>query len=113
MTELEKLIQQKKEIEKKIKEAQGKEAVFGVARLSMYDVHSPRQGEFRIMVKSRFVHPHAMAGDNGRWFSVITSFSEKEAALAISSLIEDLTSLQTFILENTKDVQQEAKDGKS
>lgn len=105
MTELEKLIQQKKEIEKRIKEAQGKEAVFGDARLSMYDVHSPRQGEFRIMIKSRFVKPHICADDRGRWFSVITSFSEKEAALAISSLIKDLTSLQTFVLENSKDVQ--------
>ena len=90
MSELDELIAQRKEIDRKIRELKKTDIFFGNTKWSLQ--RFPRGDEWTVFIKKRTFDPHY-----DRWCSVIQMQDKEEAQHQLDLLIEDLKGLKTEI----------------
>lgn len=99
MTELEKLIEQKKELEKRIKALQTNETEFGMVRIFLTD---KRGGYYNVQNKVNTLNGVYAGRKESIWLSVIRERTKEEVMHKIRVLISDLSDLLKH-MEEEKD----------
>ena len=91
MSELDELIAQRKEIDRKIRELKNTDIYCGNAKWKL--VSYPRGDEWTVYVKKRTIDPHY-----DRWYAVIQLTDKHKALDELDLLIKDLQGLRTLIV---------------
>lgn len=92
--ELERLKQQKREIEERIKELSNDHISHGVVRFSKEHFAGPREDEYALWIKSRSDEEPA------RWRGVLRNRDKEAVIQSIDVLIEDLRALKCRIVSS-------------
>lgn len=97
-SELQELMKQKREIEKRIKVLKNASTIYGSAKLDIYHYPTSRPDEWFIAIKV----PGVCEGDQSRYRSIILGHSKEEVLEKIPEIINDLQGLYDTVKE-TKD----------
>lgn len=93
MDELEKLLAQRKELDRKIKELKCASSTVGSAKIELIHYPSARQSEWVVSVRTS-----AQFENEYRWRGIIRHPDKMTAVKKISDVIEDLKALQKNLL---------------
>lgn len=94
MTELEKLIAQKREIEQKIREARHRETAVGVAKVGVEHYPTDKPDRYYVAIESGYKNGERFDGMGRRaWRSIINGNSREEVISGIPDVIRDLQKL--------------------
>lgn len=107
MTELEKLIEQKKELEKRIKALQTNETEFGMVRIFRTD---RRGGYYNVQNKVNALNEDFAGRIESIWMSAIRERTKEEVMHKIRILISDLSDLLKH-MEEEKDEESDNNNG--
>lgn len=98
MSELQDLINQKKELEERIRELRFKARYFGCAKIDIEHYPTIRPDEWYIAIKV----PGVMPEDQSRYRSIIRGHSKEECAEKIPQIINDLQGLYEQLTEGAE-----------
>lgn len=99
MTEIEKLRQQKKELEQRIRELSCKETTCGRAKYGTEHFTMGRPDRHYIKIRSEWTNA---ALRNSRWLSIFSAESKQDAVEKIPGIIRDLQELYEEMMGKTE-----------
>lgn len=96
--EYKQLMQQKRDIDRRLKELQSKRMSFGSVKLDRQRWYAFGREAYQVKIK-KFIGINCQAAEQERYYSIIEDFNLKKTLEVLKTIIDDLVILQTYLTQ--------------